>query len=104
LEKSEFDFGENRWDLILISYAGGRGLTDRVQRALKPGGILLVEAFHRDATKGRCIGGGVVFDTGELPSLFSGLRVIRYEEPVETADFGQERARLVRYCAAKPAP
>jgi len=102
--EEDFAFGESRWDLILISYAGGRGLADRVQRALKPGGILLIEAFHRDATKGRSIGGGVVFDTGELPSLFSGLRVIRYEEPVETADFGQQRVRLVRYCAAKPEP
>ena len=98
----EFDFGERRWDLILISYAGGRDLTDRLQRALRPGGVLIIEAFHRDATQGRSIGGGVVFDTGELPRLFPELRVVRYEEPVRKADFGQQMVRVVRYCAERP--
>jgi SAM-dependent methyltransferase len=100
--EEEFDFGERRWDLILISYAGGRDLTDRLQRALRTGGALIIEAFHRDATKGRSIGGAVVFDTGELPKLFPQLRVVRYEEPVRKADFGQEMVRVVRYCAERP--
>ena len=98
----EFDFGDRRWDLILVSYAGGRDLTKVVQRALKPCGILLLDGFHRDATKSGGIGGGVVFDTGELPALFPQLRVVRYEEPVTEADFGQVKVRLVRYCAERP--
>ena len=98
----EFDFGDRRWDLILLSYAGGRGLTEQIQRALRPGGVLIVESFHRDATKGTSIGGGVVFDTGDLPKLFPGLRVVRYEEPVTRADFGQQMVRVVRYCARRP--
>jgi SAM-dependent methyltransferase len=99
----DFDFGESRWDLILISYAGGRDLTDRLQRALRPGGVLVIEGVHRDATKGRSIGGGVVFDTGELPKLFPDLRVVRYEEPVTKSDFGgPEAVRVVRYCAERP--
>ena len=98
----EFDFGERRWDLILLSYVGGRGMADIVQRALKPGGILIIEAFHRDATKAGPIGAAVVFDTGELPALFPQLRVVRYEEPMADADFGQSRMRLVRYCAERP--
>ena len=97
-----FDFGERRWDLILLSYVGGRGLTDRIQKALKPGGVLVVEGFHRDATKEGPIGAGVVFDTAEVPSLFPQLRVVRYEEPVADADFGQVKVRLVRYCAERP--
>ena len=100
--EEEFDFGERRWDLILISYAGGRDLTDRIQRALRPGGVLIIEGFHRDATQGRSIGGAVVFETGELPKLFPGLRVVRYEEPVRKADFGQQMVRVVRYCAERP--
>ena len=98
----DFDFGERRWDLILLSYVGGRGQTAAVQKALKPGGVLVIEGFHRDATKGNPIGGEVVFDTGELPRLFPELRVVRYEEPVEDADFGQIKVRLVRYCAERP--
>jgi SAM-dependent methyltransferase len=98
----DFDFGENKWDLILLSYVGARGFSDKVHRALRPGGVVVVEAFHRDATRGRSIGRGVVFDSGELPTLFRDLRVVRYEEPMATGDFGQERVRLVRFCAEKP--
>jgi SAM-dependent methyltransferase len=99
----QFDFGERRWDLILLSYVGGRRTTQALQRALKPGGVLVVEAFHRDATRGGAsIGGGVVFDTGELPKLYPELRVVRYEEPVGKADFGTGAVRLVRYCGERP--
>lgn len=71
----EFDFGDQQWDLILLSYVGARG---------------------------RSIGGAVVFDTGEIPSLFPLLRVVRYEEPMARSDFGMEVVRLVRYCAERP--
>jgi 2-polyprenyl-3-methyl-5-hydroxy-6-metoxy-1,4-benzoquinol methylase len=98
----EFDFGQDRWDLILLSYVGGRDVKDRVTQSLKPGGIVILEAFHRDATKGTPIGPAVVFDTAEVPSLFRALRVVRYEEPLETSDFGQMRVRLVRYCGERP--
>ena len=97
----DFDFGEKRWDLILLSYVGVRGDEAKLMRALKPGGVVVVEGFHRDATKGRSIGGGVVFDTGELVKLFTGLRVVRYEEPVVTPDFGSGTMRVVRYCGEK---
>jgi len=99
----EFNFGEGRWDLIVLSYVGARQLNDIVPRSLRPGGILVLEAFHRDATKDGPIGGAVVFDPGELPSLFKTLRVVRYQEPLQIADFGLERARVVQFCAEKPA-
>jgi 2-polyprenyl-3-methyl-5-hydroxy-6-metoxy-1,4-benzoquinol methylase len=101
-DTEHFDFGERQWDLILISYAGGRERRDAIQKALKPGGVLIIEGFHRDATKGSSIGGAVVFDTGELPPLFPELRVVRYEEPLATPDFGQQRSRVVRYCGERP--
>ncbi len=99
----DFNFGEGRWDLIVLSYVGARELNDIVPRSLRPGGILVLEAFHRDATKDGPIGGAVVFDPGELPSLFKTLRVVRYQEPLQIADFGLERARVVQFCAEKPA-
>jgi SAM-dependent methyltransferase len=98
----DFDFGDSRWDMIVASYVGAREFTAQVQRALKPGGVVVVEAFHRDATKGRSIGRGVVFDSGEIPTLFSQLRSVRYEEPMDTADFGLQRVRVVRYCGERP--
>lgn len=98
----DFDFGERRWDLILLSYVGGREMAEVFQRALKPGGVLVIEAFHRDATKGRSIGGAVVFDTGQIPALFPQLRAVRYEEPIVKADFGLDMVRVVRYCGERP--
>ena len=100
--EEQFDFGERRWDLILVSYAGGREMPATLEKALKPGGVLIIEGFHRDAANGRPIGGAVVFDTGELPKLYDALRVVRYEEPIAMADFGQMKMRLVRYCGERP--
>jgi SAM-dependent methyltransferase len=97
----EFDFGEKRWDLVLLSYVSVRDVADRVVRALKPGGIVVVEGFHRDVTRLRPVGGGVVFDSNELPSLFSRLRVLRYEDVEAKTDFGTGVARAVRLCAVK---
>src|SRR5262245_58285886 len=76
----DFDWGNATWDLIVLSYVGVREYVDKVQRALRPGGMVVVEAFHRDATKAQPIGGAVVFDTNELLKLFGALRVVRYEE------------------------
>jgi 2-polyprenyl-3-methyl-5-hydroxy-6-metoxy-1,4-benzoquinol methylase len=97
-----FDFGDSAWDLIVLSYVGGREIVHQVEKALKPGGIVVVEGFHRDATRGRSIGSAVVFNTGELPTLFGALRTVRYEEPMAMSDFGQVRTRVVRYCAERP--
>jgi SAM-dependent methyltransferase len=98
----EFDWGENQWDLIVLCYVGGREYVAKVTRALRPGGMVVVEAFHRDATKNHPIGGAVVFDTNELLKLFEGLRVVRYEDTNAKGDFGLEETRVVRLAAVKP--
>src|SRR5215471_18508408 len=98
----EFDWGTAQWDLIVLSYVGGREFVANVMRSLRPGGMLLVEGFHRDATKTQPIGGAVVFDTNELLKLYSALRVIRYEDTDGVADFGLQPRRLVRLFAQKP--
>jgi SAM-dependent methyltransferase len=98
----DFDWGDAKWDLILLSYVGGREYVQNVIRALRPGGMVILEAFHRDSTKTRPIGGGVVFDTNELLQLFPGLRVVRYEDTKGVADFGAGESRVVRLAAVKP--
>ena len=97
----DFDFGQNRWDLVVLSYVTVRDIADRVVAALKPGGIVVIEGFHRDVTKQRPVGGGVVFDSNELLTLFSKLRVLRYEDADATSDFGGAGSRAVRLCAMK---
>lgn len=102
LRDDQFDFGKEQWDLIVFSYVGVRGVVARVYDSLKPGGMVVVEAFHRDATKTERIGDEVAFDTNELLRLFERCRVIRYEDTEDVGDFGQKRLRLVRLFAQKP--
>jgi 2-polyprenyl-3-methyl-5-hydroxy-6-metoxy-1,4-benzoquinol methylase len=97
----DFDWGDAKWDLIVLSYVGGREFVDKVTRSLRPGGMVILEGFHRDATKAHPIGGAVVFDTNEVLQLFPGLRVIRYEDANGVGDFGLEDTRVVRLAAVK---
>lgn len=98
----DFDWGDGQWDLIVLSYVGARDYVTKITRALRPGGMVIVEAFHRDATKAHSIGGDVVFDTNELLKLFAGLRIVRYEDTDAKGDFGLEQTRVVRIAAVKP--
>ena len=65
-------------------------------------GIVIVESFHEDAVKGHRIAGSIC-RPGELPQLFKDLRVLHYSEPIAMPDFGNERMRIVRFAAEKPA-
>ena len=106
-DMATYDWGTNKWDLIVLSYAGGRDYAARVFQALKPGGLVVLEAFHLDATSHLQVVDGdyrVFFKTDELPKLYgaAGLKIVRYEEPVGTADFTKEKLRLVKLVAQKP--
>lgn len=107
----DFEWGTEKWDLIVFSYVTLRGNVTQAIQALRPGGYVVVEAFHHDSTKGNSIGGGVVYRNNELLDLFSDLRVITYEDVKAEADFGSrandvgaETLRVVRLCAMKPMP
>lgn len=97
----DVDWGESRWDLIVLSYVGARDYVGRVVRALRPGGMVVVEGNHRDVLRQHPVGGAVVFDSNELLNLFSALRVVRYEDTMAVSDFGLERAPVVRLAAIK---
>jgi hypothetical protein len=86
----------------VLSYVGVRRVVSRVHEALRPGGLFVVEGFHRDAAKTAAIGGGVMFDMNELLRLFDRLRIVRYEDTEGIGDFGLRSTRLVRLCAQKP--
>ncbi len=106
-DMAKYDWGTNKWDLIVLSYAGGRDYADRVKKALKPGGLVVIEAFHMDATNQLQVVGGdyrVFFQTDELKKLYgdAGLNIVRYEEPIGTADFTKQQLRLVKLVARKP--
>jgi hypothetical protein len=92
----DFDYGVNKWDLIVLSYPwipfSDKATYDKIIRSLKPGGSLVYEHFvHKD-------------DPGSNPVLrqFSGLHVVFYEETVDKADWEKQRqAKLGRLHARK---
>ena len=98
----QFDFGKEQWDLVVLSYVTLRHLIPQSYDSLKPGGLVVAEAFHRDATKNAPIGGGVVYDTNEMLKIFDRFRVVRYEDTDAVGDFGMQTTRVVRLCAQKP--
>ncbi len=100
----DFDWGTGRWDVIVLSYVTVRPYVRQIIDALAPGGVVVLEAFHRDALKTGPIGGGVVYDSNELVRMFDGLRILRYEDQEAEPDFGPrgQLSRAVRLLAQKP--
>lgn len=100
-DADHFDMGKGQYDLVALMYVGGAEMTSRIDTALKPGGLVVVEYFHKDMERqfGHQMG---AFGSGELESLYKGYKVIRSEVVEDTADFGLRPAKLVRFVAQKP--
>lgn len=93
----EFDFGEARWDLIAIIFAIEKRSVHKVRDALKPGGLAVIEASHKEGA-----GAPFEYDSNELLNLFAGYRILKYEDIVATHDWMGKKLRLVRLIAQKP--
>jgi SAM-dependent methyltransferase len=101
---ADFDWGTNRWDLIVVMYFPGLWpYLQQITRSLKPGGVVVVEAYHADATldKPPGPGAGVRFESNELLTLFAPFRILRYEDVRARADWGMYDTRMVRLLARK---
>ncbi len=98
-----FDFGTEKWDLIVLTYEPTKAIAPRVAQALRPGGIVVVEDRHLDTRQVWPTG---TFGNNELLSLFSGLRVIKYEDVWARPDWSVKKLeeRLVRLVAEKAPP
>ncbi|KAF0217124.1 MAG: type 11 [Geobacteraceae bacterium] len=100
-----FDYGKNKWDLVVLSYVPfDRIMVDRVYESLKPGGIVMVEFFHRDSQKMRILPDDPTFADNELLQIFSKYRILHYEDVLAKQDWGLaegSKNRLVRLWAQK---
>lgn len=93
----EFDFGREQWDLIAIVYALEKRSVLRVREALKPGGLVVVEAGHSDKPDPV-----MEYQSNELLKIFEGFLILKYEETVGAYDWGPpDKIRLVRLVAQK---
>jgi hypothetical protein len=102
----DFDMGRESWDLIVGMYAHGMILraSERIAAALRVGGVLVVEGFHRDvmAMGAEGLTGGLLgYQTNALLRHFLALRVERYEDCVGLADWRRIEAPIVRMVARK---
>jgi len=94
----DFDYGMNQWDLIVATYEGA-SWREKAVRALKPGGIVIVEGFLRAPGTPP----GASFGPNELLKFFTdlNLRILHYEDADGKPDFGRGPGRVVRLCAQK---
>jgi|GEM_PF-215561 len=101
---AEFAYGEAQWDLIVLCSFLPRELPARLTRALKPGGLVVVEGFHADTAFTRLLPGG--YHDNELPRIFDGYRTLHYEDTQAPAEWGGALGggnRIVRLLAQRPA-
>jgi SAM-dependent methyltransferase len=92
----EFDFGTEQWDLIAILYPIEKRSVYRVRQALRPGGIVVVECSHKEGANAP-----FEYDTEELPRIFDGFRILKYQDRVDEHEWVRKRLRLVRLIAEK---
>ena len=101
---NKFDYGKKKWDLVVAMYMHGLIMphTASIIESLKPGGMLVIEGFHRDLNRESVQGGHFGFRSNELLRAFDGLRVLHYQDLVERADWGDGAPNpIVRLAARK---
>lgn len=90
-----YEFPEERYDVIVVSYYYSLNVIPELKRALAPGGVLCYEHRLRppddDSHRFR-------FRPNDLLRACLDLRIIRYEEPIEISEKNTE----VRLVARKP--
>jgi SAM-dependent methyltransferase len=98
-----FDFGEAAWDLLAVIY-GPVSITDpayaaRLHRAVKPGGLVVVESFasDRDSLRRRPID----IDPADLRRAFDAFRFVRFEDIDGVSEWDPQPTRLVRLIARR---
>jgi hypothetical protein len=92
-----WDYGVGKWELVVLTYAGGNDTA--IRKALKPGGLIVGEWFHKDAVP------SIGTDTAEVAAEFNdGFIVLRNEAVEDVSDWGwKERVplKLIRFAAER---
>jgi len=98
----DFDYGKDQWDLVIGMFMHqifSRN-ADKIRAGLKPGGLVVVEAFYDDMSK--AIDRPLGYKTNELLRSFDGLRILFYEDRTGPADWSRgEQRPIVRFIAKK---
>lgn len=90
---SEYEFGKERFDLILFSWSMPLVPVQRVLDSLKPGGVVVMECAADYVGR------------NEMLKMFDALRIVRYEIVRAKADFyNRAETDVLRMIATKPRP
>lgn len=87
---SDYKISPGSFDAIVCFYYVDRSLVEKIKSWLRPGGILIYEAYTlREKTKNKRDGSddSDYLREQELLILFSGMRVLKYEEPLHEKGF-----------------
>ena len=93
LEK--YKIPEATYDAIICFYYVDRKLIEKIQKWLKPGGILFYEAYtirEKNKKSQRSDPASYYLKEQELLTMFEGFRILKYEEPLHEKKF---RASIV---------
>jgi 2-polyprenyl-3-methyl-5-hydroxy-6-metoxy-1,4-benzoquinol methylase len=99
-----FDYGRQRWDLVVGMYMHAMITRNapKIIESLKPGGLIVVEGFHRAVNRRGLMSDELGYQSNELLRAFDRLRVIHYEDTVGPADWRSgEPAPIVRFIAVR---
>jgi SAM-dependent methyltransferase len=89
-----YDMGESEYDLITNFYYHDTAMIPAVMRALKPGGMFILQNFSIDQPETNRFGPknpDYLVRPNELLSLFDGYRILHYEDTVVELDEGMHQ-------------
>jgi len=102
-DDQHFDYGTAQWDLIAVIYGPGSiadpDLVARLDRSLKPGGLVVVESFASPKTAARRR--PVDIDPADLLKAFGAFRLLRFEDADGVSEWDPQTTGLVRMIAQK---
>jgi 2-polyprenyl-3-methyl-5-hydroxy-6-metoxy-1,4-benzoquinol methylase len=99
----EFDFGKNKWDLIVLTYAwvpiGDPVFIKRLCSSLRPGGLIVFEDAEGDVPDGIP---AAVRPNEALRVFQNELRILRYEDVEAASDWSnRKKTQIARLLAKK---
>jgi SAM-dependent methyltransferase len=96
---ADFDFGTDRWDLVVMVFPGTSmddlELLRKIKTSMKKGAMIVVEQFNAPPGEGAKGPANALFQT------FAEFRVMRYEDIPDVSDWGRMKARIGRVAAVK---
>ena len=104
---SKFDFGKEKWDLIVLIFAwapvSDPDFVKRLHTSLRMGGKIVFEHFIDDHEHPHA-GPVRALQPGKLRTYFGDFQIERYEEKEGIGDYGGPGSQLVRMIAQRKPP